>query len=93
MDWLVTLASHLSESNVTSCYVYLDLWQTGRNVWVPDDKELWRMVAVKGVSDDGCSYIVDACKAGEEVEVRAHEQPKRCQQRIVWDIPLPKKTK
>lgn len=55
---------------------------------MPDDKEVWRMAAVKGVSDDGCSYIVNACKEGEEVEVRANKQPNGYQQRTDRDIPL-----
>ena len=39
-------------------------------MWVPDDKDVWRMEAVLSESADGNSYTVRAKDGKREVEVR-----------------------
>lgn len=45
-------------------------YQAGRKVWVPDERSVWRIAAVKGVGDDERFYVVDAAsKEAGEIQV------------------------
>ena len=44
--------------------------QSGRRVWVPDGKSVWRIAEVVAESADGGSYTVLAEDGKSEVEVR-----------------------